>query len=65
MMETVVLCGATLYGFVHWMEWAERRDIRRFEQRTEMRKLNAASLKADDVAKLEQRIQRLEMKGLR
>lgn len=65
MMETVVLCGCALYGFVHWLEWQERRDVRRFEQRAEFMRLRAATMKADDVEKLSHRVQRLEMKGLK
>lgn len=57
-----VLCACL--AFERGLQWLERRDIRRFEQRTELLRLKGAASKAEDVTKLEQRVRALEMKGL-
>ncbi len=60
----VVTAVAACFAFERWLWFLERRDTRRFEQRTEWLRLKATASKAEDVVKLEQRIRALEQRGL-
>ncbi len=64
-VEAAFLCLAAGGCFLRWLEFVERRDVRRFEQRAEMFRLKASAVKADDVEKLATRVRHLEQKGLR
>ena len=64
MVETLTLCASTLGGFAWWLRFVERRDVRRYEQRTELLRLRGVAAKSEDVETLKQRVARLELKGV-
>ena len=56
--------GLALVGWRWWLAFLVERDVRRHAWRTELVSLRAQALKADAVNELQERVRRLELKGL-
>lgn len=66
-MEVAVIVAAllTTWCFRAWLGFLERREAVRHERRTELVRARADAWKADELIQVKERLQRLELRGLR
>ena len=64
-MAAVTLVVGLVAALILWTRYLERRDARRHGWRLELLQARAAAWKADEVEALKQRLQKLELRGMR